>query len=190
MNENNLSVVHKTTRYMRRQYLGLGMLRIDHFWKAIQMSWLRRLTFSKSTWVELHRAETRPYSFNPMSSTWSELKMARTKMDNLAWREIYGALLTCRRNMIKANPSEFHTLPVNGEPYTTKNNIAMQQEWCEKYTVRDILNRDGDFKKPEDYPRSRRPVCTVIVSALGDFINSYQYTCGKMHEGCIRDIGT
>ena len=55
-------------------------------------------------------------------------------MDNLAWREIYGALLNCRRNVIKANPSEFLALPVNGEPYTTKNNIAMQQEWCEKYT--------------------------------------------------------
>ena len=169
--------------------MGLGMLRINHFWKAIMMSWLRRLTYSKSTWAELHRAESRPYTFNPMTSSWSELEMARSEMDNLAWKEIYGILSTCRRNVIKANP----TLPVNGEPYITRNNIAMQQEWCEKYTVGDILNQEGDFKKSEDYPQSRRLVCyenTAIESALKDFINSCQQTCGRTHEGCIRAIGT
>ena len=34
LTENNPSVVDKTTRYMRRKDLGLGMLRINHFWKA------------------------------------------------------------------------------------------------------------------------------------------------------------
>ena len=126
LTKNNLSVVDKTTRYMGRKYLGLGMLRINHFWKAIKMSWLRRLTYSKSTWAELHRAETRPYSFNPMTSCWSGLEMARSQTDNLVWKEIYGALLSFRRNLIKANPTEFLTLPVNGEPYITKNNITMQ----------------------------------------------------------------
>ena len=103
---------------MGRKDLGLGMLHITHFWKAIKMSWLRRLTYSKSTWAELHRADTKPYTFNPMTSCWTGLEMARSQTSNLVWKEIYGALLSCRRNLIKANPTEFLTLSVNGELYT------------------------------------------------------------------------
>ena len=117
----------KTTRYMRKQDLGLGMLRVDHFWKAIKMSWLKRLTFSKSTWVLLHRAETKPYTFDPMTSNWSEIKLTKIKMDNLVWKEVYGSLLACRKNLVKASLQEYLSLPVNGEPYITKNNIAVQQ---------------------------------------------------------------
>ena len=86
LTENNPSVVDKRTRYMGRGDLGLGMLRINHFWKAIKMSWLRRLTYSKSTWAELHRAESRPYTYNPMTSCWSELEMAKSQIDNLVWK--------------------------------------------------------------------------------------------------------
>ena len=35
--------------FLNENNLGFGMLQIDHFWKAIKMSWLRRLTYSKST---------------------------------------------------------------------------------------------------------------------------------------------
>ena len=59
--------------------------------------------------------------------------------------------------------------------------------------IKDILNRDGELKKLEDYPHNRRPVYyenTVIESTMKDFINSCQYTCGRTHEGCIREIGT
>ena len=158
------------------------MLHINHFWKAIKMSWLRRLTYSRSTWAELHRAESRLYTFNPMTSCWSELEIARSQTDNLVWKEIYGALLTCRKNLIKANPTEFLTLPVNGEPFITKNNTAMQQDWCENYMIKDILNRNGELKKLKDYPRNRRPVYyenTMIESTMKDFINSCQYTLAE-----------
>ena len=73
--------------------------------------------------------------------------MARSQTDSLVWKEIYGALLTCRKNLIKANPTGFLTLPVNGEPYITKNNITMQQDWCENYMIEDILNQNGELKK-------------------------------------------
>ena len=149
LSNNNPSVADRTTRYMGRKDLGLGMLRITHFWKAIKMSWLRRLTYSKSTWAELHRAETKPYTFNPMTSSWTSLEMARSQSNNLVWREIYGALLSCRRSLTKANPTEFLTLPVNGEPYTTKNNVAIQQDWCNSCIIKNILNRHGEFKKME-----------------------------------------
>ena len=55
LNENNPSVTDKRTRYASKTDLGLGMLKVDHFWKAIKMSWLRGLSFSKSTWAQLHK---------------------------------------------------------------------------------------------------------------------------------------
>ena len=116
------------------------------------MSWLRRLSFSKSIWAQLHKAETKSYTFKPMSSNWSEIEFAKNRMDNPVWKEVYGSLLACRKNLIKASPPEFLTLPVNGEPYITKNNIAIQQPWCEHLTINDILGTDGNLKKIGDYP--------------------------------------
>ena len=98
-----------------------------------------------------------------------------------------------QEKVIKASPMEFLALPVNGEPYIPRNNVAMQQDWCEKFTIKDILDQEGNFRKPEDYPQSRRLVFyenTEIESALKDFINSCQQTCGSTHAGCIKAIGT
>ena len=123
------------------------MLKVDHFWKAIKMSWLRRLSFSKSTWAQLHKAENKPYTFDPTTSNWSEIEFTKNRMENLVWKEVYGSLLACRRNLIKASPPEYLTLPVSGEPYIIKNNIAIQQPWCINLTINDILSSDGNLKK-------------------------------------------
>ena len=64
VNDNNPSVTDKVTRYMSKKDRGLRMIKIDNFWKSIKMSWLRRLSFSKSTWAELHKAETKPNTYN------------------------------------------------------------------------------------------------------------------------------
>ena len=42
LSENNPSVVDRTTRYMGKKELGLGMTNISNFWKSIKLSWLRR----------------------------------------------------------------------------------------------------------------------------------------------------
>ena len=118
----------------------------------------QKVSFSKSTWALLHKAETRPYTFNPMSSNWSKIEFIRNRMDNPVWKEVYGSLLACRKNLIKASPPEFFTLPVNGEPYITKNNITIQQPWCKYLTIYDILGTDGNFKTIDDYPPGKRPV--------------------------------
>ena len=65
ISNNNLSVVNEVTRYMQKKVGGLGMLNVNFFWKAIRMSWLRRLITSKSTWANLHKLETSPNTFNP-----------------------------------------------------------------------------------------------------------------------------
>ena len=62
---------------MTKEEGGLGMIKINIFWRAIRMSWLRRLSNSKSTWAVLHQSETRPYTFNPMTSNMEQLTRAR-----------------------------------------------------------------------------------------------------------------
>ena len=127
------------------------------------MSWLRRLPFSKSTWAELHKAETNPNTYNPTSMNWTDIETAKNKMTNPVWKEIYDLLLTCRRNLLKSDPLEFLTLPVNGEHYLTKNSTAMQQPWCENLTINDILDKNGNSNKPEEYPVGKRPVFMKIL---------------------------
>ena len=100
INHKNPSVTDKTTRYMTKEEGGLGMITINIFWRAIRMSWLRRLNNSKSTWAILHQTETKPHTFNPITSNMEQLTKARNKTRNLVWRDIYDSLLTCRRNIL------------------------------------------------------------------------------------------
>ena len=116
------------------------------------MSWLKRLSFSESTWADLHKAETKQHMYNPIATNLVDIETAKTKMTNPVWREIYDSLLACRRNLLNKYPLEYLTLPVNGEPYLAKNYTAIQHTWCENLTINDILDQNGDFKKAEDYP--------------------------------------
>ena len=122
------------------------------------MSQLRRLSFLKSTWAELHKAETKPNTYDPISMNWSYIETAKNRMNNPIWKEIYDSLLTCRKNLLNSDPLEFLTLPVNGEPYVTKNITAIQQPWCKNLTINDILDKDGKLKKTEEYPVGKRHV--------------------------------
>ena len=128
LNYNNPSVTDRVTRYMSEEDGGLGMIKINHFWRSIKMSWLRRLPFSKSTWADLHRAETKPHTYNPITTNWMDIETAKTKMINPVWKEIYDSLLVCRNNLLK-------------------NNTAIQRSWCENLTINDIWDENGDLKK-------------------------------------------
>ena len=77
INHNNPSVTNKTTRYMAKSECGLGLLKINAFWRAIRMFWLRRLPTSKSTWATLHCTETKPFTFNPANSNMDQLIRAK-----------------------------------------------------------------------------------------------------------------
>ena len=106
------------------------MIDVNTFWKAIIMSWLRWLIHFNATWAKLHRADTFPYTFNPINSNYEDLVKAKTVCKNSFWKDIYASLLLCRRNILTVHPEEFITLPTNGEPQITKNNIAISQDWC------------------------------------------------------------
>ena len=151
LNSNNPSVTNKTTRYMARNENGLGMLKINAFWRAIRMSWLKRLTSSKSTWANLHRAETKTCTFDPITSNMEELIKAKNMTKNLVWRDIYDSLLTCRRNIIHKHPNEFLSIPINGETMITNNFNPVSQPWCSRLMIKDILTHHGDWKDVNDY---------------------------------------
>ena len=77
LNDGNPSVTDKMTIYMTKKGGGLGMFKINHFWHAIKMSWLRR-----STWAELRKANMRPQTYNPISANWFDIETAKNKMNN------------------------------------------------------------------------------------------------------------
>ena len=126
------------------------------------MSWLRRLSDSKSTWAVLHQTETRPNTFNPITSNMEQLTRARNTTKNLLWRDIYDSLLTCRSNVLFRYPSEYLSIPVNGEPLITKNKTPINQSWCEQLMIKDILNHQGDMKESENYNTLQKPISLIM----------------------------
>ena len=139
INHNNPSVTDKITRYMTIKEGGLGMIKINTFWRAIRMSWLRRLSSSKSTWAKLHTAETKPFTYSPDNTNMEKLMKARNLTKNRVWRDIYDSLATCRNNIVFRNPSEYLSIPINGESLITRNRTPINQLWCEQLMIKDIF---------------------------------------------------
>ena len=55
-------------------------------------------------------------------------------------------------------PEEAISLPINGEPQITSNNISINQDWC-KYEMIDILlNTKGTIKNIDEFYGPNRPV--------------------------------
>ena len=46
LNNNNPSITNKTTRYIAKKRNCLGMPKVNTFWRAMKISWLRRLSSS------------------------------------------------------------------------------------------------------------------------------------------------
>ena len=69
--------------------------------------------------------ENNPLVTDKTTSNWSKTELAKNKMDNLVWKEVYSSLLACRRNLVKASPSEYLSLPVNREPYIYTHHGAL-----------------------------------------------------------------
>ena len=65
---------------------------------------------------------------------------AKNKSKNLLWKEIYGAILACRLNILEISPAEYLTVSLNGEPLITKNMTAIQQT---KYLATEIRGMAG-----------------------------------------------
>ena len=105
---------------MPKKLGGLGMVNINNFWKALRLSWFRQLIESKATWEKIHRAETAPYTFCPISSNYESLMKARLLCKNGFWKEMYASLITCRLNEIIKDPAKFVTILSMGNPQLPK----------------------------------------------------------------------
>ena len=70
---------------------------------------------------------------------------------NSFWKDIYASLLLCRRNILTIHLEKFITLPINGEPQITKNNIARNQDWCKFEMINTILNADVKVKRIDEF---------------------------------------
>ena len=46
------------------------------------------------------------HMFYPVNSTMDSLKEARKRMRNPVWKDIYAALLKCRKNILIVNPED------------------------------------------------------------------------------------
>ena len=136
---------------------GFGVPNINTFWKAIRMSWLRRLIASDATWAKLHRSDVSPFSFNPCKSNFDTLTNAKTKVTNLFWREVYGSLLECRMNVLLGHPQEYKYIPINGEPSITSNRVSIMQEWSLYLNLNSIVDKKGNLVSIEEVRSSRKP---------------------------------
>ena len=154
---------------------GLAMLRINPFWKAVRMSWLRRLITSKSTWAKLHKNETFPYTFNPHNSDQEGLTKAKEKTNNYFWKDVYTSLLQCRNNVILKHLEELITLPINGKFQITCNNYPINQAWCKNETLNILLDRNGGFKNLNNFLGPKKPMYFEYLDlkkTLKNFIDS------------------
>ena len=75
----------------------------------------------------------------------------------LVWKDIYDALLTWRRNIVHKYPNEFLSIPINGEMLITKNLNPINQPWCSRLMIKDILTHQGNWKNVEEYNDTQKP---------------------------------
>ena len=141
------------------------------------MSWLRRLSSSKSTWAILHSAKTSPYTFNPATSNMDELIKVKNMIKNMVWKDIYDSP-TCRKNIIFQHPKEFFSIPINWKYLITKNFSPVNQPWCTNMMIKDILTHHGDWKEVKDYTTIQKPAffeLSALKCAISDYIEEYKY---------------
>ena len=115
INENTPPVVDETTRHMPKKLGGLVMIDVNNFWKALRMLWLRCFINSKSTCAKMHKMETAPYTFNPITSNFETFTKARAICKNSFWEETYAWLILCGNNILINYPTEFINFPIKSE---------------------------------------------------------------------------
>ena len=192
--DGNPNVVDETTRKMAVKDGGFGIPNINTFWKAIRMSWLRRLIFSEATWAKLHRYEVSPCSFDPCKSNFESITNAKRKSTNLFWKEVYSSLLECRLNILLSHPQEYKYIPINGEPHITSNKVSVKQEWSLHLNLSSIIDKNGNFIGIGEVRGCRKPYeyeFNALKKVTKDFLDVYsggRLGANRVHGGGIRHM--
>ena len=74
------NVVNVKTIYTPKRENGLGLHKVADFWGAVKLSWMKRLPYSKSLWMHLHREEAGSTMFNPMTYDYDMLCAFKKKL--------------------------------------------------------------------------------------------------------------
>ena len=113
---NNPSVVDDKTRKMPVNEGGFGIPNVNLFWKAIRLSWLRRVIDSDSTWFKLHKQEVFPNAFDPHKSNFESLSKAKLSCRNPFWRDVYSSIIECRLNVLRDFLMNINSFPSTANP--------------------------------------------------------------------------
>ena len=70
------------------------------------MTWLGRLTYSKSLWAMLHEVEAGKLMFELVNYNMSKLEKGKRKIKNPVWSGIYNIFTKCRQNVLLHYPKE------------------------------------------------------------------------------------
>ena len=74
------------------------------------------------------------------------------------------------------HPEEFITLPINGEPQITKNNMAINKDWCKNETINVILDSNGKIKEIDEFCGLKKTIGFELLElkwTLNNFLGSF-----------------
>ena len=134
------------------------MLKLADFWHSVRLSWLIRLSYTKSVWGKIHREEAGKHSFCPVNSNFKDLETARKNITDPVCKEICRALLKCRNNMINMYLEEFLNIPINKKTDITSNFTGIQQGWSKGLIVYQILDNEGNLQRYENLNTTKKPL--------------------------------
>ena len=83
-------------------------------------------------------------------------------------------------------PEAFITLPINGEPQITNNNIAIGQDWCKYEMLNVMLSRNAKVKEIGNFFGPKKPIgfeLDELKSTLNNFLGSFLGEEGGLEGG-------
>jgi len=96
---------------------GLNMINLPNFWKALKITWLRRLLATKSTWADILDLELGKlgYSREDLYSCGnSHLRKISTQLRNPFWKDVLNNSAEMIDNIPFSHPKSLTLLPVCG----------------------------------------------------------------------------
>ncbi|HBI39496.1 MAG TPA: hypothetical protein DDY16_00910, partial [Tenacibaculum sp.] len=113
--DNKPDKVKRTTSVLPQKMGGLGMVSLEHFWRALRISWLRRLSVSGSFWTKI--LEKNLAAINIVLSDLNHLGNNRLQaisrsLSNPFWKSLFICTAQLVNNLPFYAPHKFGLLPI------------------------------------------------------------------------------
>ena len=89
------------------------------------------------------------------------------------------------------HPEEFITLPINGEPQITNNNIAICQDWCKYEMLNVMLNSNAKLKEIVEFCGPKKPIgfeLNELKQTLNNILGSFLGDERGLEGGWLKKI--